>query len=113
MFDFHVPALALRAEDGLSKWLDGPELVEAELIANEMHAQAIARETGQHCLPTASLDWEAMFVSGTPPGALTTVVARETLTRQANRRRWDRQKRLRSGVRGLFAAIHGVKGGGV
>ena len=89
----------------MAQWLDEPERSEAASVAAEMQNQAIARETGQRCLPTASLNWEAVFVSGSPPGAMTSVVARETLTRVANRRRWDRQKRLRSGHAGLIAAL--------
>jgi hypothetical protein len=86
-------------------WLTEPEQAEAASVAAEMQNQRIATETGEKCLPTASLNWEAVFVSGSPPGAMTTVNARETLTRAANRRRWDRQKRLRSGGPGLLNAI--------
>ena len=86
-------------------WLDAPERAEADSVSAELQNLRIARETGQKCLPTASLNWEAVFVSGSPPGAMTTTVARETLTRSASRRRWERQKRLRSGHAGLLAAI--------
>lgn len=87
------------------QWLDAPESAERTSIATEMDCLRIAREMGQKNLPTASLDWEAIFVSGSPPGAMTATVARETLTRMANRRRWERQKRLRSGGAGLLSAI--------
>lgn len=89
----------------LPDWLSEPERDERASVAAEQVNQAIATDTGQHHLKTASLDWEAFFVSGSPPGALTVTVARETLTTVATRRRWDRQKRLRSGASGLLAAI--------
>ena len=92
-------------DNNVPHWLTEPEQAEAASIAAEMRNQRIATETGEKCLPTASLNWEAVFVSGSPPGAMTTTVARETLTRVASRRRWERQKRLRSGGKGLLAAI--------
>ena len=89
----------------LPDWLSEPERTERESIAAELRNQRIAKQVGQKCLPTASLNWEAVFVSGSPNGALTPVVARETLTTVANRRRWDRQKRLRSGAAALLDRI--------
>lgn len=86
-------------------WLDEPERSEAASVAQEEQNLRIARETGQRCLPTASLNWEAVFVSGEPHGALTVTNARETLTRVANRRRWAAQKARRSGLTALAKAI--------
>jgi hypothetical protein len=89
----------------VAQWLDGPERDEMVSVDAERRNQSIAAALGQPCLPTASLNWEAAFVSGSPPGALTVVNARETLTTVANRRRWARQKALRSGPAALLAAL--------
>ncbi|MGN6205966.1 hypothetical protein [Humibacter sp.] len=87
------------------QWLDEPERAEAVSVAAEERNLKIARETGQHCLPTSSFDWEDIFVSGHPHGALPVPLARETLTRKANRRRWAAQKARRSGRDALARAI--------
>lgn len=89
----------------LANWLSEPERGEQDSIIAEIRNQTIAADVGQKCLQTASLDWEALFISASPPGAMTPVVARETLTTAATRRRWERQKQLRSGHAGLLRAI--------
>lgn len=89
----------------MTDWLTQPERSEQGSVEAERVNHAIAKETGNKCLKTASLDWEAIFVSGHPSGAMTPANARETLTRQANRRRWAAQKARRSGYAGLLAGI--------
>ena len=60
---------------------------------------------GQPRLLLARMDWEKLFTSDNPPGAVSPSIARETLTRQAIRRKEDRRRAYRSGVSGLIAAI--------
>jgi hypothetical protein len=82
-----------------------PTDVEAQQIVTALAILAGARRIGAFRLLLARLDWERLFSSANPPGASTPANARETLTRQANRRRWERQRALRSGVHGLARAI--------
>lgn len=89
----------------LPQWLDDAERDEAESVACERNCQRIAKEVGEKVLPTASLDWDELNISATPPGAMTPGNARETLTTAANRKRWARQKALRSGADALARAI--------
>jgi hypothetical protein len=65
----------------------------------------IAKEVGTRRLLLSRLDWEKLFQSASPPGALPPKIAKLTLTREATRRRWERSRALRSGVTGLLAAI--------
>lgn len=89
----------------LPQWLDEAERDEAESVARERNCLRIAKEVGEKVLPTASLDWDELNISATPPGAMTPGNARETLTTAANRKRWARQKALRSGIDALSRAI--------
>jgi hypothetical protein len=81
------------------------EEAERQSVNREMRCMAIAEQVGEPSLPTRRLQWNDLFVSGDPPGAMTPTVARETLTTAANRRRWERQKRLRGGIAGLLNSI--------
>lgn len=94
----------------------GPDAfeVEAEAVSLSRNTQRIARWLLKHAIPRdtkggwladASPNWDAMFVSGSPPGAMTPDVARNTITRQAHTRRWNAQRARRSGINGLLAAI--------
>lgn len=85
-------------------WLDAPERDEAAGISAEMRNQRIARETGAKCLPTASLDWEAIFVSGEPGGALTPTNA-QSMTRASLRQYHARRAAFRGGHAGLLRAL--------
>jgi hypothetical protein len=82
-----------------------PVDVEAQRLVEALVLVASARRIGACRLLLARLDWDRLFSSANPPGAMTPTVARESLSRQANRRRWERQRALRSGVRGLARGI--------
>jgi hypothetical protein len=53
----------------------------------------------------ARMDWEKLFSSANPPGAVAPGMARETLTRQANRRKEQRRRALRSGNAGFLRSL--------
>lgn len=82
------------------------EEAERRTVDAEMQNKRIARACAAPTLPTAGLRWDNQFVSGSPPGAMTPGNARETLTRNAHRRRVARQKAYRSGLGGLLRALN-------
>lgn len=71
-------------------------------MERERNCLRIARKYGQRQLPTQVPQFEDDGAN--PPGAMSRANA-QSLTFAANRRRWDRQKRLRSGVAGLLAIL--------
>lgn len=89
----------------LAQWLDEHEAQEGASVDAEITNQRIAKVTGRKCLKTAALDWDSIYVSASPPGALTAINARETLTAPAYRKRWARQKALRTGNSALVRAL--------
>lgn len=89
----------------MAHWLSEPERAEFALVEEERETRAVAFAVGQPCLRMRQLRWEKLFMSALSRGAPTPVVARETLTRAANRRRSERQKAMRSGTAGLLRAL--------
>lgn len=69
------------------------------------------KEVGGLRLLTARLDWERIFSSANPPGAVTPSLAKATLTRDS-RRRWELARKARRGVTPAYRlqkAILGIK----
>lgn len=96
--------LDIGSRSGIADWLDGAERSEAAGVQAELRNQRIATETGAKSLPLASLDWDALFVSGSPPGALTPTNA-QSLTRAQLRQYHARRAAMRSGTAGFLRAI--------
>lgn len=92
-----------------SRWRTGserdPATVETDSIATTVALTAAVFHIGQPRLLLARMDWEKLFSSANPPGAVAPSIARETLTRQAIRRKEDRRRAFRSGMSGLLASI--------
>lgn len=63
----------------------------------------VAKGSGELRLLLRGIDYSRLFKSADPPGAMTPVGARETLTRVALRKRHERQKAFRAGI--LLSAI--------
>lgn len=82
-----------------------PESAEADLVDATLVSVSIAKEVGEKRLLLARLQWDNLFESASPPGALTPKIARLNLTRESNRQRWARSKALRSGPRAFLAAL--------
>jgi hypothetical protein len=82
-----------------------PTELEAKGIAQTVALTATVARLGAMRLLLARMDWDRLFSSANPPGAMTPTVARETLTRHAIRRKESRRRALRSGNRGLASAI--------
>src|SRR5678815_3530198 len=91
-----IAALIVRATE--------PAVIENESVSQTLALSASVRAIGAQRLLHARMDWERLFSSANPPGAVTPTVAREKLTRQAIRRKEERRKSLRSGARGFVNA---------
>ncbi len=88
-----------------SRWGADPTSVEDKAVTEAVALTAAVLRIGQPRLLMAKMDWEKLFTSANPPGAISPENARETLTRQAIRRKEERRKAYRSGVSGLLASI--------
>src|SRR5689334_14236955 len=82
-----------------------PTELESADVAQTVALTAAVFRIGQPRLLLARMDWEKLFSSANPPGAVDPSLARETLTRQAIRRKEERRRAFRSGVSGLARAI--------
>jgi hypothetical protein len=87
------------------QYLSECERVERAHVNAELRNLRIAKECGEPTLPTAGLRWDDHGVSANPLGALTPVVARETLTAAATRRQRARQRAARSGSAALLRTL--------
>lgn len=85
--------------------LNDPVDIEAQDITRTVALTAAVFRMGQPRLLMARMDWEKLFSSANPPGAVAPSMARETLTRQAIRRKEERRRAFRSGASGLLASI--------
>lgn len=82
-----------------------PAAVERQSVdAGHALATRLRAVDGQRLL-LAQLDWNRFNASANPPGAVAPDVARDSLTRQAIRRKEARRRSYRSGLNGLTAAI--------
>lgn len=85
-----------------------PAEVEAQSVRASQALSDCLREIGGQRLLLAQLNWDRFNASASPPGALNPDVARDSMTRQAIRRKESRRKALRSGHSGLSRAIAGL-----
>jgi len=92
-----------------SLWRIGSSADPAEVEAADVEATRSLSDRvfaiGEPRLLIARMDWEKLFSSANPPGAVAPSLARETLTRQAIRRKEERRRAFRSGTSGLTNAI--------
>jgi hypothetical protein len=62
-----------------------PEVLEAQSNSATVALTAAVRRIGASRLLLARMDWERLFSSASPPGAMTPKLARASLTRQAKK----------------------------
>lgn len=94
----------LTSKSGIGSSVD-PVEAETNDVSRTVALTAAVFAIGEPRLLAARMDWEKLFSSANPPGAVTPSIARETLTRQAIRRKEDRRRAYRSGMPGLLSAI--------
>lgn len=82
-----------------------PESAEDQLVEGEIEVRRAAKKLEIRLPILVGLNWDNLFESASPPGALPPKSARHSLTREANRQRWARSRALRSGPRGLIASL--------
>ncbi len=88
-----------------SGWGADPTIVEDKSVTEAVALTAAVFRIGQPRLLIARMNWEKLYTSANPPGAAAPSIARETLTRQAIRRKEGRRRAYRSGMSGLARAI--------
>jgi hypothetical protein len=91
----------------LSGVVSTPDPIETETkdVSRTVALTAAVFRIGQPRLLLAKMDWEKLYSSANPPGAVAPSVARDTLTRQAIRRKENARRAYRSGIGGLARAI--------
>lgn len=88
----------------VSDFISGIELAENESVEQAVQIERTAQREKIRFPVLQELDWERLYQSANPEGALPPKLA-QSLTQIANRRRWARQKALRSGNKALIRAI--------
>jgi hypothetical protein len=82
------------------------ELAEERVVDQAQRDVEAAKEVGATRLLLAQMDWDRLYDSAPAPVSRPSPSqAKSSLTREASRRRWARQKALRSGPIGLARAL--------
>jgi hypothetical protein len=85
--------------------LPEPAEIEAADVREAVALEAAVSRLGARQLLMRGMNWERLFSSANPPGAMSPESAREQLTRLAVRKQLARRKAFRSGARGLLTAL--------